>query len=189
MLELNKVMLIGNLTRDPELSYTTSGTALAKLGLAVSRRTKNRQTNEWQEETAFVDVDTWTHTAEFCAKYLKKGSRVFVEGRLRQHSWEAQDGSKRSKLSVTAERVEFADSKPSGQQSQGGMGANSGYGAVPPAAAPAYGAPAVAPQAPAGGYPPPPQPTAGFPQPRYGTPSADEFPPPPDDNTADDLPF
>jgi single-strand DNA-binding protein len=189
MLELNKVMLIGNLTRDPELSYTTSGTALAKLGLAVSRRTKNRQTNEWQEETAFVDVDAWTHTAEFCAKYLKKGSRVFVEGRLRQHSWEAQDGSKRSKLSVTAERVEFADSKPSSQQGAGG-GANPAYGSAPQAA-PAYGgAPAAPPQQAPGGYSQAPaQAPNSFPQPRYGAPQADEFAPPPDDNTADDLPF
>ncbi|HNY26630.1 MAG TPA: single-stranded DNA-binding protein [Candidatus Sumerlaeota bacterium] len=186
MLELNKVMLIGNLTRDPELSYTTSGTALAKLGLAVNRRTKNRQTNEWQDETAFVDVDAWTHTAEFCAKYLKKGSRVFVEGRLRQHSWEAQDGSKRSKLSVTAERVEFADSKPSSQPGAGGAPA---YGAAPQAA-PAYGtAPVPPPQAPMGYQAPQPPQAAGFPQPRYGAPQADEFAPPPDDNTADDLPF
>lgn len=188
MLELNKVMLIGNLTRDPELSYTTSGTALARLGLAVNRRTKNRQTNEWQDETAFVDVDAWTHTAEFCAKYLKKGSRVFVEGRLRQHSWEAQDGSKRSKLSVTAERVEFADTRPA---SQPGAGGASAYGSAPQAA-PAYGtAPVPPPQAPMGYQAPsqPPQQAAGFPQPRYGGPQADEFAPPPDDNTADDLPF
>jgi single-strand DNA-binding protein len=112
MLELNKVMLIGNLTRDPELSYLPSGTALAKLGLAVSRRYKDRN-GETKEDVAFVDIETWAKSAEFCAKYLKKGRRVFVEGRLRQDRWEAPDGAKRNRMVVNAERVQFADSRPS----------------------------------------------------------------------------
>ena len=111
MLEMNKVMLIGNLTRDPELSYLASGTALAKLGLAVNRRYKDKN-GQYQDETTFVDIDAWAQTAEFCSKYLSKGRRVYVEGRLKFSSWEAQDGSKRSKLSVTADRVQFADAKP-----------------------------------------------------------------------------
>ena len=119
MLELNKVMLIGNLTRDPEPTYIASGTLLVKMGLAVNRRYRDKA-GEWAEETAFVDIDTWNKTAEFCSKYLKKGRRVFVEGRLRFNEWEGRDGTKRSKLSVTAERVEFADSKPQAAESDGG---------------------------------------------------------------------
>lgn len=114
MLELNKVLLIGNLTRDPELSYVPSGTALAKLGLAVNRRWKDRNSGEMREETAFVDIDAWGQTAEFCGRYLKKGRRIFVEGSLKFDSWQAQDGSKRSKLGVRADRIQFADPKPSG---------------------------------------------------------------------------
>lgn len=116
MLELNKVMLVGNLTRDPELNFLPSGTALAKMGLALNRRYKSRD-GEQREETAFVDVEAWGSTAEFCQKWLKKGRRVYVEGRLKQDRWEAQDGSKRSKLLVSAERVQFAD----GKQDAGGQ--------------------------------------------------------------------
>ena len=118
MLNLNKVMLVGNLTRDPELTYLASGTPLAKMGMAVNRRFKDAA-GERQEEVCFVDIDTWNKTAEFCSKYLKKGRRVFVEGRLRFNEWEGRDGTKRSKLSVTAERVEFADSKPQAAESDG----------------------------------------------------------------------
>ena len=116
MLEMNKVMLIGNLTRDPECSRTQSGTALAKLGLAVNRRYKNTQTQEWEEETAFVDVDAWGKSAEFAEQYLKKGVRIYVEGRLRYNSWEDQSGQKRSRITVTAERLQFA--LPRSQQEQ-----------------------------------------------------------------------
>jgi single-strand DNA-binding protein len=137
MLEMNKVMLIGNLTRDPELSYIANGTALAKLGLAVNRRFKDKS-GQYQDETAFVDLDAWGATAEFCSKYLKKGRRVYVEGRLRFHSWEAQDGSKRSKLSVTADRIQFADAKPADAQGgeQSYQDAPAASQAPPPAQAP-----------------------------------------------------
>lgn len=111
MLEMNKVMLIGNLTRDPEISTKQGGLTLAKMGLAVGRKYKNKQTGEWSEETAFVDIDAWRNTADFCGKYLKKGTRVYVEGSLKFSSWESQDGSKRSKLTVTADHVEFVFSK------------------------------------------------------------------------------
>jgi len=110
-LELNKVMLIGNLTRDPECRQTPAGTALAKLGLAVNRRYK-RNDGETQEETAFVDIEAWSKTADFCRDYLAKGKRIYVEGRLKFDQWEASDGSRRSKLCVTADRIQFADSKP-----------------------------------------------------------------------------
>jgi len=120
MLEMNKVMLIGNLTRDPEISVKQSGVTLAKMGLAVGRKYKNKQTGEWVEETAFVDMDAWRNTADFCGKYLKKGTRVYVEGSLKFSSWEAQDGSKRSKLSVTADHVEFVLSKAQEESRTGG---------------------------------------------------------------------
>lgn len=119
MLEMNKVMLIGNLTRDPELSYTSGGTALAKMGLAVNRRWKDRNSGQYQEETTFVDLDAWGNQAEFCSRYLKKGRRVYIEGRLRFNSWETKEGQKRSKLSVTAERVQFADPPRSGGDYEG----------------------------------------------------------------------
>lgn len=117
-MELNKVMLVGNLTRDPELSYVANGTALAKLGMALNRRWKDKNTGEQKEEVTFVDIDVWAGAAEFCGKFLQKGSRVFVEGRLTYSTWQAQDGSNRSKLTVTAERVQFAESKQSQDQGQ-----------------------------------------------------------------------
>ncbi len=139
MLEMNKVMLIGNLTRDPELSYIASGTALAKMGIAVNRRYRGRD-GEQQDETAFVDVDAWGKTAEFCGKYLSKGRRIYVEGRLKFDRWQAQDGTNRSKLSVTAERVQFADPPPSsgssGNQSGGSNYNNSGSQNSRPASTP-----------------------------------------------------
>ena len=118
MLELNKVMLVGNLTRDPELSYVPSGSALAKIGMALNRRYKGKD-GEQKEETTFVDIESWGKTAEFCGKYLKKGRRVFIEGRLKFDQWEARDGVKRSKLSVVAERVEFVDARPHEGGSEG----------------------------------------------------------------------
>ena len=117
MLELNKVLLIGNLTRDPELSNLSSGTALAKLGMALNRRYKDKS-GEAKEEVCFVDVEAWGKTAEFCSNYLAKGRRVFVEGRLKYSQWEGSDGSKRNKLTITADRVQFADSKPKEDDAQ-----------------------------------------------------------------------
>ncbi len=134
MLEMNKVMMIGNLTRDPELSYIASGTALAKLGIAVGRRWKDRNSGEMKEETAFVDVDVWAGTAEFCGKYLKKGSRVYIEGRLKFDRWQAQDGTNRNKLSVTAEKVQFAEpARSSSGSAAGGSYSAPAQQAAPPA--------------------------------------------------------
>ena len=90
MLELNKVLLIGNLTRDPEVRYLPSGTAVAEFDIAVNRRFKNRE-GELQKETLFIRTASFGRTAEFCGEYLKKGRRVYVEGRLRLDSWEAKD--------------------------------------------------------------------------------------------------
>ena len=105
MPNLNKVLLIGNLTRDPELKYIPNGTAVAGFGLATNR--VYMVEGEKKEEVCFIDITTWAKTAESCANYLHKGSLVFIEGRLKFDSWETDDGQKRSKLSVVADRVQF----------------------------------------------------------------------------------
>ena len=102
----NKVMLIGNLTRDPELRYTPSNTAVADLGLAVNRTYQDKSGTK-QEDVTFVDVTVWGRTAENCSHYVSKGAPVFIEGRLTLDQWENDDGQKRSKLKVTAQRVDF----------------------------------------------------------------------------------
>ena len=109
MASVNKVVLIGNLTRDPELTHTASGAAVASFGLAVNR--KYKQGDEWKEDVCFVDITTWGNQAENCSKYLSKGSPVFVEGRLNFGSWE-KDGEKRNKLDVVASLVQFLGSTP-----------------------------------------------------------------------------
>jgi len=107
MANLNLVILVGNLTRDPEVRYTPSGKAVSDLSLAVNRTWFDRQTNERKEEVCFVDVVVWGKQAENCAEYLKKGSPIFIEGRLQLDRWETQAGEKRSKLRVNARRVQF----------------------------------------------------------------------------------
>jgi single-strand DNA-binding protein len=106
MANFNKIFLIGNLTKDPELRYTPQGTAVVNLRLAVNRRFKNKN-QELKEETCFVTVVVWSRQAEACNQYLHKGSSVFVEGRLQSRSWEDNAGQKRSVIDVRAERVQF----------------------------------------------------------------------------------
>jgi single-strand DNA-binding protein len=106
MPSVNKVFLIGNLTRDPELRYIPSGTAVANFGLAMNR-IYTTQDGEKREEACFVDIVVWSKTAENCANYLSKGSLIFVEGRLQYDSWETEDGQKRNRLRVVADRVQF----------------------------------------------------------------------------------
>ncbi|MFC1594052.1 single-stranded DNA-binding protein [Candidatus Omnitrophota bacterium] len=127
MASLNKVLLMGNLTRDPELRYTPSGTAVVNLRLAVNRRFKSR-TGEAKDETCFITAVAWDRQAEVCNQYLSKGRPVFIEGRLQSRSWETNDGQKRSVIEVRAERVQFlgsapgqASSPPSGGFEQGGF--------------------------------------------------------------------
>ena len=111
MASLNKVLLMGNLTRDPELRYIQSGTAVLDMGLAVNRRVKQRD-GSWAEEATFITVTVWGKTAENCAEYLSKGRPVFVEGRLQMDQWDdKKTGEKRSKLKVTAESVQFLGSR------------------------------------------------------------------------------
>jgi single-strand DNA-binding protein len=106
MASLNKVFIMGNLTRDPELRYVPSGTAVATFTIAVNR-VYTSQAGEKKEEVSFIRVVVWGRRAEVCGEYLSKGSPVFVEGRLQSRSWEAQDGQKRSAIEVIADNVQF----------------------------------------------------------------------------------
>ncbi len=106
MASLNKVFLIGNLTRDPELRYIPSGSAVATFTVAVNRVYKT-QTGEKKEQTSFIRIVVWGRRAEVCGEYLSKGSPVFVEGRLQSREWEAQDGQKRSTIEVVADNIQF----------------------------------------------------------------------------------
>jgi single-strand DNA-binding protein len=106
MANFNKVLLIGNLTKDPELRYTPQGTAVVNLRLAANTRFRNRN-QEWKEEACFITAVVWDKQAETCNQYLHKGSSVFVEGRLQSRSWEDNSGQKRSVIEVRAERVQF----------------------------------------------------------------------------------
>lgn len=105
MASYNRVVLVGNLTRDPELRYISSGTAVTEIGLAVNDRRKN-QAGEWVDETQFIDITLWARTAEVASEYLSKGSSVLIEGRLKLDRWE-KDGQKFSKLRVVGEKMQM----------------------------------------------------------------------------------
>jgi single-strand DNA-binding protein len=107
----NRVILIGNLTRDVELRHTPNGTALAKIGLATNRTYKDNMSGENKQEVMFIDVDVWGRPAETANQYLKKGSKVLVEGRLTFQQWTDQNGQKRSKHAISAEKLQFLDSR------------------------------------------------------------------------------
>ena len=127
----NKVILAGNLTRDPELRYTPSGTAIAKFGLAVNRKWKDSQTNEMKEEVTFIDIDAFGRQAETIGQYLKKGRPILLEGRLKLDQWEdKQTQQKRSRLGVVLESFQFLDS---GTREGGGDFAGGGAPAARPA--------------------------------------------------------
>jgi single-strand DNA-binding protein len=101
----NSVVLVGNITRDPELRFTNTGQPTASFGLAVNRRWQNRQTQEWEEATSFFDVVTWRDLAENVALSMTKGMRVVVTGRLEQRSWETEEGDRRFKVEIVADEV------------------------------------------------------------------------------------
>lgn len=141
MASLNKVMIMGNLTRDPELRYTPKGTAVADVGLAVNRRVPDGSGN-WTDETTFIDVTLWGRQAELAQQYLTKGRGCFIEGRLQLDTWEDREsGKKRSKLKVVGENLQFL---PDGRGGSGGGGAPSG----PPSQRPSESSPKGASAAP-----------------------------------------
>jgi single-strand DNA-binding protein len=127
MANLNKVMLMGNLTRDPEVRYTPKGTAVAEIGLAINRY-YSAENGEKREETTFVDVTLWGRQAEIAGEYLKKGRPVFIEGRLQLDTWDdKQSGQKRSKLKVVGEGLQLIGAKPgAGGGPDSGEGSQSG---------------------------------------------------------------
>jgi len=120
MASYNRVILLGNLTRDPEVRYIQTGTAVCDLGLAVNDRRKNAN-GEWVEETTFVDVTLWARIAEVAGEYLSKGSPVLIEGRLKFDTWEGTDGQKRSKLRVVGERMQMLGGRGGGPPGEAGQ--------------------------------------------------------------------
>lgn len=135
----NTITIIGNVTRDPELRYLTSGTALAQLGVAVNRR--YQQNGEWQEDTSFFDVVCWRELADNVSESISKGDRIIVTGRLEQRSWETQDGDKRSKVEIVADEVgpslRWATAKVEKIRRDGPSGGGGGGGYEPPRNEPA----------------------------------------------------
>jgi single-strand DNA-binding protein len=135
MANVNKVILIGNVTRDPEIKYTPKGTAVVDLGLAVNRFIPASEGGEKREETTFIDVTLWGRQAEIANEYLKKGRPVYIEGRLQLDSWEdKQSGQKRSKLRVVGENLQLLG----GREGGGGGGSRGGdsYEDAPPSRPP-----------------------------------------------------
>jgi single-strand DNA-binding protein len=137
MANFNKVILAGNLTRDPEVRYTPKGMAIAKFGLAVNRTWKN-EAGETKEEVTFVDIDAFGRQAEVISQYLKKGRPILVEGRLRLDQWDdKQTGQKRSRLGVVLEAFQFLDSgRGDGAGSRQASASSAAPSAPPPAEAP-----------------------------------------------------
>lgn len=129
MLTLNKVFLVGNLTRDPDLRYTPSGTPVAEFRIAVTD-TYITSSGEKRDRTCFIDVVSWRKLAESCGSFLVKGSPVFIEGRLEQDSWETSDGQRRSRIRVVAYTVQFIRREPDRAGSGRAMGIIDGAGEV-----------------------------------------------------------
>ena len=134
MASFNKVLLLGNLTRDPEVRYTPKGSAVADLGIAVNRQ-YTLDSGEKREEVTFVDVTFWGRTAEVAGEYLKKGRPVFIEGRLQLDTWDdKQSGQKRSKLKVIGEMMQMLGSRPGagGDTDEGGGAPRPARSSTPP---------------------------------------------------------
>lgn len=127
MANFNKVLLMGNLTRDPELRHTNANLAVCKIGLAVNRQWTDRNSNERREETTFVDCTAFGRQAEVLSQYLRKGRPLFIEGRLNLSQWQDQEGNNRSKLEVIIENFQFLGAPDGG----GGGGGGSGGGGQP----------------------------------------------------------
>lgn len=120
MASYNRVILLGNLTRDPEMKYLPSGVAVANFGMAMSDKYTDRQTGEQKENVCFVDVEAWDRQAEIVNEYLSKGSPVFIEGSLKLDSWETPEGEKRNKLRVRVFRLQLIGGRRDGDETEGG---------------------------------------------------------------------
>jgi len=118
MANINRVVLVGNLTRDPELRHTPSGMAVCSLRIAVNTRRKDSQTGEWTEKPNYFDVTVWGNQGENCAQYLSKGRPVAIDGRLEWREWDAQDGTKRQAVEIIADSVQFLGGR---QDAEGGQ--------------------------------------------------------------------
>ncbi|MDR2673072.1 MAG: single-stranded DNA-binding protein [Coriobacteriales bacterium] len=127
-MSINKAIITGNLTRDPELSATPSGMPVLSLGVAVNDRRKNSSTGEWEDYANYIDCTMFGSRAESVARYLSKGSKVGVEGKLRWHQWESKDGQKRSKVDIIIDDIEFLSPR------SGSAGTDTNYGAARPTA-------------------------------------------------------
>jgi single-strand DNA-binding protein len=165
MANLNKVMLIGRLTRDPEVRVFGNGGKVAHFGFAVNNRRKNQQTGQWEEVPVFLDVDAFNRgefgrLADLCEQYLKKGHQAYIEGHLRMDEWTSQDGQKRSKLKVVVDNVQFL------QPREGGAGGGGEFRRQSSSSAPA--------RKPAGD------------DPGFDAPPPDDMPPP---SGGEDIPF
>ena len=148
---LNRIILMGRLTRDPELRHTQTGTAVASFTLAVDRDFKDRQTGE--KATDFIDIVAWRQTAEFVSRYFTKGRMAVVEGRLQLRDWTDKEGGKRRSAEVVADNVYFGDSKRDGEGFSGGFSAPAQGGGYAPASGGSYPpAGGYAPAAPSSGY-------------------------------------
>lgn len=169
MPNLNKVFLMGNLTRDPELRYTPSGAAVVEFGMAINRQWKDKD-GQKKEEVTFVDVTAWQRTAEIISEYCKKGSPLFVEGRLQMDSWEGKDGQKKYKMRVVVEGMQLIGGPGGGRR-----GTSEGAGAPPPQRS----------------APPPRRPAPPAAAQNAAPPSSDEPPPPAEGSfkVDDDIPF
>lgn len=122
MASYNRVIMMGNLTRDPEVKQLTSGQSVCRFSIASSRQYKNRQSGNVTQEVCFIDIDVWGPQADVCKQYLNKGKSVLIEGRLKLDSWQDADGNKRSKHTIVADRVTFVSSAAGAQDdAEGGM--------------------------------------------------------------------
>jgi len=132
-MSINRVCISGNLTRDPELRQSAGGMSILKMGIAVNDRRKNPQSGEWEDVPNFFDVTMFGTRAESVSRFLSKGSKLAIEGKLRWSSWETPDGDKRSKVEIIADDIEFLSARGEG----GGQGGGSNYSAPAAKDAPA----------------------------------------------------
>lgn len=187
-MSINRVNISGNLTRDPELRSTSGGTQILNFGVAVNDRRRNPQSGEWEDYPNFIDCVIFGARAEALSRFLTKGSKVAIEGKLRYSSWEAKDGSRRSKIEVVVDEVEFLSPRNGNGSAQPRQQRNQGYGGnggqqqyVPAGQQPTYSAPAYS------------APSYSAPAPQAQQPQQTSRPPvttPPDEDVYDeDIPF